>query len=186
MKKIQANNNPDAFALVDDDVAEIIKDMGLKFCVNNKGYFCSTSHSIKLPGMTEKKRLQLHHFVWILKTGEEPNSEVDHIDRSPLNNQLSNLRLATRQEQNQNKGKKKSNSSGYIGVCHYHCINKYGNEYDYWSADIMRPDGKHESKLFPYTDIGKIKAARYYDSKARDYFGEFHGQLNFPDDNQTA
>ena len=33
-KKIFANNNPDAYAIVDDDVAEIIQEMKLKFVEN--------------------------------------------------------------------------------------------------------------------------------------------------------
>ena len=46
----------------------------------------------------------------------------------------------------------------------------------------MRPDGKSEEKMFPYDDTGKLAAARWRDSKAIEYFGEFHGELNFPDD----
>ena len=180
MKKIFASNDKTKYVFVDDDIAEIIKDMNFKFCINNKGYFLSTKW-IQLPGMEKKKRLLLHHFVWILKTSEEPSSEVDHIDRNPLNNQFSNLRLATRQQQLQNQGKTKSNTSGYIGVSHNHAKN--GNGYDYWCSSIMRPDNKSESKHFPYTPQGKIEAAKFYDQKAIEYFGEFHGQLNFPDDN---
>lgn len=43
--------------------------------------------------------------------------EVDHIDYSDtLNNQDNNLRLATRTEQNRNRGARKDNTSGYRGV----------------------------------------------------------------------
>ena len=178
-KKLQASNNPDKYALVDDDVFETIKEMRLKFCINNYGYFCSTSW-IKLPGMNKKKYLYLHRFVWIIKTGIEPTSEIDHIDINPLNNQFSNLRLANRKQQQQNKRKLKNNTSGYIGVCHHHCINKYGNGYDYWIAQIHNPDGKNEQKSFPYTENGKQHAAMWRDKKVREYYGDFHGELNFP------
>ena len=134
--------------------------------------------------MTEKKQLRLHVFVWALKTGELPNKTVDHIDRDPLNNQFENLRLATMQQQQHNKCKLKSNTTNFIGVCHHHV--KLGNGYDYWCTWIRKPNGKREAKTFPFTETGKIEAAKYYDKKAKEYFGEFHGELNFPDDNKTA
>ena len=110
-KKIFATNDKTKYTLVDDDVAETIQDMNLKFCISERGYFYSTSHIIKLPGMMKKKCLSLHKFVWILKTGSEPNSTIDHKDINKLNNQFSNLRLATRQEQSQHRCEMKSNTS---------------------------------------------------------------------------
>ena len=183
-KKIFANNDQTKYAIVDDDIAEIIKEMSLKFCIDKYGYFRSTT-KIQLPCMNKKKCLYLHQFVYIIKTGEEPMSSLDHKDINPLNNQFSNLRLATRREQQHNKCKRNDNKSGFIGVsfCHY----KRGNGYYYWRACIQRPGGKNEVKLFPYTDIGLIAAAHWHDSKAREYFGEFCGELNFPShDNKTG
>ena len=180
MKKLQSSNDETKFSLVDDDVFETIQEMGLKFSIDkreNNGYFRSTTE-IKLTGMTEKKRLQLHHFVLILKTSEEPAISVDHIDRNPLNNQFENLRLATVKQQNQHKGKRKDNTSGLIGISHHH--DKRGNGYDYWFTHIQKPDGKQKHKCFPYTPEGKIEAAKFYDKKAREYFGDFCGDLNFP------
>ena len=185
LKKLYAANDKTKYALVDDDVFEIIKDMGLKFSIdkreNKGGYFRSTT-KIKLSDMTEKKQLQLHHFVWILKTGEEPTRTVDHQDRNPSNNQFKNLRLATRQEQQQHRGKLRTNTSGYIGVSHAHQIIKYKDkkyEYDYWYASIWRLDGYHEHECFKYTDDGLLEAAHWYDAKAIEYHGEF-AVLNFP------
>lgn len=176
MKKLYANNDKTKFVLVDDDVYDIIQNMGLKFCIDKEGYFISTSHTIQLPGMTEKKRLYLHRFVYILKTGEESTLTVDHIDRNRANNQFENLRLATMQEQNRHQGKRKNNTSGSIGVSYYHQVNKYNNkkyENDYWLARIRIPNGKREFKLFPYTEAGKIAAAHWRDYKVKQYFGEF-------------
>ena len=169
---------------MDDDVFEIIQDMNLKFCINKGGYFQSTSHIIKLPCMTKKKRLLLHQLVFIIKTKTEPTSTVDHIDRNKSNNCFFNLRLATVKQQNNNRGKMKSNTSSYIGVCHQHYVDKRrkkNNVYEYWRTQIRKPNNKIETKLFPYTENGKIAAAHYYDTKAREYFGKF-AVLNFPDE----
>ena len=155
--------------------------MCLKFCIDKDGYFISTTE-IKLPGMNKKKCLLLHRFVWIIKTGTEPNKTVDHIDIDKFNNQFENLRLATRKEQSQHRGKLKNNTSGYIGVCHQHQVEKRNNKpwsKDYWRARIQNPDGKNEVKIFPYDDEGKIEAAKWYDAKAKQYFGNFAGELNF-------
>ena len=184
MKKIFANNDPTKYAQVDDDVFETIQQMNLKFMIQNKGncggHFYSTT-KIQLPGMAEKKCLLLHRFIWILKTGTEPSSTIDHIDINPLNNQFENLRLATVKQQNQHKGKLRTNTSGYIGVSYYH--NKSGNGYrNYWVARIQRQAGKIEAKTFPFTPEGKIEAAHWRDQKAIKYYGKFCGELNFPDD----
>ena len=150
--------------------------MNLKFCISKRGYFISTKW-IQLPGMEKKKCLLLHRFIWIIKTGKEPMSSLDHIDRNPLNNMFKNLRLASRREQQHNKAKRKDNKSGYIGVNFQH--DKRGNGYYYWCTSIRKPGNKREVKHFPYTENGKQHAAMWYDTKAREYFGEFHGELNF-------
>ena len=183
MKTIIASNNPDAYALIDDDVFDVIQEMNLKFSIMSDGYWLATSHMIQLPGMNKKKRLLLHVFVYILKTGIEPNKTVDHIDIDKSNNQFGNLRLATRQQQNQHQSKRKNNSTGYIGVSHQHNVNKYNKKYDYWRAFIYKPDGHREYKIFPYTEAGKLEAVRWRDQKAREYYGDF-AVLNFPDNGQ--
>lgn len=185
MKKLQANNKKNAYAKVDDDIFEIIQEMKLKFYIKKDGYWLSTT-LVQLPYMTEKKRLLLHRFVYIIKTGEESTSTVDHIDFNPANNMFSNLRLASRREQQQHRSKRNDNKSGFVGVCYQHRVGKhYKNGYiDYWKASICKPDGKLKQKYFPYDEAGKIAAAKYYDKKASEYFGNFCGQLNFPDENK--
>ena len=96
----------------------------------------------------------------------EPPLEIDHKDRNGLNNQLNNLRVAT-PTQNRVNSFYKNNTSGYKGV--------YKNT-GRWEAQI-----RCGSKTLY---IGRFdspeEAARIYDKKAREIYGEF-AALNFPD-----
>ena len=48
----------------------------------------------------EGKLYSLHNLIWNFHYGEIPTGkEVDHRDKDPLNNKISNLRLATRRQQ---------------------------------------------------------------------------------------
>lgn len=55
----------------------------------------------------------------------DENLVVDHIDRNPLNNRKSNLRICTRAENNRNTNLKSSNKSGVIGVQWFARTNKW-------------------------------------------------------------
>ena len=47
--------------------------------------------------------MRCHRVAWLLMTGDWPESEIDHKDRDPKNNQWKNLRLATRSQNESNK-----------------------------------------------------------------------------------
>ena len=54
--------------------------------------------------------------AWLWMTGEWSQLEVDHIDGDQANNRWSNLRLATRSQNNSNQRIRKDNTTGYKGV----------------------------------------------------------------------
>lgn len=63
-----------------------------------------------------------HRVAWALMTGEWPKELIDHIDQNKSNNAWSNLRLATHQQNQWNKGSGVRNKSGFVGV-HRHTQN---------------------------------------------------------------
>lgn len=114
-------------------------------------------------GRRNAKSISMHRLI----TNAPPELQVDHKDGDGLNNQKSNLRLCTQKQNSANQRRHKNNSTGFIGVTTHRGENV-------WRAQIGI-DGKR-------TYIGRFKtpeeAARAYDKRARETFGEF-ANLNF-------
>ena len=51
----------------------------------------------------KRSSYQAHRVAWRIYYGEQPPPMIDHIDRNPLNNAISNLRKATSSINNMNK-----------------------------------------------------------------------------------
>jgi hypothetical protein len=116
------------------------------------------------------KNMKLHRLVAKCFI-ENPNDHefVDHIDSNVANNSVANLRWVTKQQNNMNSTKRPNTSSTYKGVSFVKNRNK-------WKAKIQ-----HNYKTINLGDFKEeIEAAKAYDSKAKELFGEF-AKLNFPE-----
>lgn len=102
-----------------------------------------------------------------------PNGfEVDHRDGNGLNNQKANLRLCSHQQNCQNAKKREAPStSKYKGV-----LKSRSCRFKPWRAYIKK-DNRQYSLRHHETEEA---AARAYDAKAKELFGEF-ACLNFPE-----
>jgi len=56
-----------------------------------------------------------HRVAWAIFYGEWPQ-EIDHINHNRADNRISNLRSVSHQENNQNRGRHRNNTSGVTGV----------------------------------------------------------------------
>ena len=71
------------------------------------------------------KSYKAHRIVWYMHYGKPPKDLLDHIDRDPTNNRISNLRECTHAENQQNKRTYANNLSGVKGVSWYPRYNKW-------------------------------------------------------------
>jgi len=97
-----------------------------------------------------------HRLALFISTGEWPSEEVDHIDRNPANNRLSNLRAVSKTVNAQNiPGPRYNNKSGYLGA-------RYHKQSGLWHSRI-RVEGR--TKSLGYFDAPEIAAAAYLAAK---------------------
>lgn len=66
---------------------------------------------------SSREEFPLPRILWTLETGEDPGEfVVDHVDTNPFNQKFSNLRLATKAQNAQNRTMHTNNTSGVKGV----------------------------------------------------------------------
>lgn len=109
---------------------------------------------------------KMHRFILGIVN---PKIYVDHINGDVLDNRKSNLRIATNQENCFNTKSHKDSFSKYKGVTWFKRDSK-------WRTSICK-DGK--TRHIGYFQ-NEVDAAKAYDKKAKELFGEF-AYLNFPD-----
>lgn len=92
------------------------------------------------------------------------NKSVDHIDGDTLNNQCSNLRLATQSQNNANQhGAKKGSKSGVKGVYWHKQASK-------WCAEVVHDKKKHYLGLFETLEDARIARNK----KAKELHGDYY------------
>ena len=63
------------------------------------------------------KKYAAHRLAWLFMTGDDPGAlTIDHINGDKADNRIDNLRLATNAENQRNKGRYASKTSGFKGV----------------------------------------------------------------------
>lgn len=129
------------------------------YSYNGMFYVTSTTY-YKVPGKSRKSKrsITLHRLIM----GFPKDRDVDHADHNGLNNQKSNLRIATDSQNSWNKLKPKNNTSGFKGVSYVTRLKKY-------MAYITFNNKREHLGLF----IDPVDAAKEYNLKAVEYFGEF-------------
>lgn len=154
---------------------EIMLTKGFSTKVDDSDYIWLKQHqwcaSITKAGIIYAKRGErrgginrsyfMHREILGLKKGEF----ADHKDRNALNNQRSNLRKCSREQNARNKSKKKNGKMKFIGVSKNH---------DRFSAKVIH---KYKS-IYCGTFDTQEEAAKAYDEKKKQLHGEF-SNLNF-------
>jgi hypothetical protein len=148
------------FALVDDlDYPSLSK---FKWCFSSDGY----AVNFYADEYGKRHRRSMHRLIMARDAPLPRYLQVDHINRNRIDNRRSNLRYATRTQNQANKNKQKNNCSGYKGVSRHQTK---------WEARIKYRDKK--LYLGRYDD--PLTAALVYDCASRLLYGDFAGE-NFP------
>tara|TARA_R100001163_G_scaffold65495_1_gene62894 strand:- start:128 stop:757 length:630 start_codon:yes stop_codon:yes gene_type:complete len=204
MKKIKLWKNrhelSDKVALVDDEdyekVTEAIKYKSGKpgkWYAHRPTAYRNTNH-VKHYAVNGDRRKAIHRVVMNAPLG----MDVDHINGDPLDNRKENLRTCTRRDNIRNSKIRRDSASGFKGVYYvrtpaYQNFLKNGPTLKKdgtprkdqpqplakpWRARMEtrpRPGRKHELGHYETAE----EAARAYDKKAIEEYGEF-ANLNFP------
>lgn len=134
--------------LYDPETGKLWREAG---CSDGRGY-----RHVQFRG---QRHLE-HRVAWFLYYGEWPNLFVDHINGNPSDNRITNLRLATCTENQQNRGKSKNNTTGFKGVSRHR---------DGWQA-LISVSGKNK---FLGRFATREEAAAVYNKAALHHHGEF-------------
>ena len=145
---VQLYNSPHSVTIDDEDFPLISQ---FNWYFNPEGY-----------ALTRKTIDGKRTTIWMhrLIMGAQKGEKIDHKDGNGLNNHRENLRFASAGENMYNRRKNKNTSSQYKGVSRK--INR-------WVASLNYKREKVYIGLF----ISEEDAARAYDEKARELYGEF-------------
>lgn len=138
----------------DEDYEELSQ---YRWVVDYYGYVIRSAHK----DLGKGKLISMHRHVM----RDVDAYRIDHIDNNPLNNQRSNLRVATQQENLRNRGAQVNNKSGLKGVCQ---ISSHQRQKT-WIAQIKIGNKREHLGYF----LTKEEAALAYNQAALEHFGEY-------------
>src|ERR1041385_682326 len=154
MKKIKLANR-ERYALVDDADFDFLNRFRWHL---SAGRYAAT--------FVNGQRERMHRLLF----NNPENITIDHIDGNGLNNQRSNLRLATMTQQQWNRRKHVVSSSKYKGVY-------WNKDRNCWVTRIVYKGNHRHLGCFN----SEVKSAKIYNREARKLFGEY-AKLNIIED----
>jgi hypothetical protein len=160
-------------ALIDDEDAERVLAFKWTYC-RRRGGLEYAGRSIWIPGQKKVSGVLLHRFILNAPKGVN----VDHKDNNGLNCQKDNIRLTTQSRNCQNQKKRRGCAVPYKGVVYVNDPMRRKRFYARINTADLVPHclGYHHTAE---------EAARAYDAKARELFGEF-ARLNFPEPHEQG
>lgn len=169
----------DKWAIVDAQDYEVLQRFNWFAVRRNRAGGESLWYACSMTKVNDKRAMQYMHRVILGAT--DRSVTVDHVDHTHfggLDNRRANLRLATQADQNRNTRKQSllqgtPTSSEYKGV---YLDKRRGT----WAVSIK----VHYQKIWLGSFRSEEDAARAYDAKAEELFGEF-AHKNFPEESAT-
>ena len=113
----------------------------------------------------KNRRLLYHVAVWVLHNGAYPCGVIDHKDGNGLNNNIENLRDATRVQNSRNARMRSDNTSGVNGVTWYKRTGKWraqgfesidGKVVTTWLGEFDNLDSAKEARLMWEDKLGNF------------------------------
>jgi len=114
---------------------------------------------VKLAG----RNYTAHRVIWCLMTGIDPPEGVDHENRDKRDNRWDNLREATSTQNNANRKRLRSNTSGHQGV-------RWHAQSARWQVAIRINGTRRQVGSF----VNFAKACQAYDREAAEAWGDFY------------
>jgi hypothetical protein len=159
MKEIPLTQNK--IAIVSDEDYDYVNQW--KWCFHRSGYAVRTA---RVEG--KQKTLSMHRVILERDNPIPEGKQVDHINMNRIDNRRENLRVVTDSQNKMNKKSTASSTSKYKGVSWHSGRNK-------WHTQIKI----NKKVIFLGQYDNEIEAAKVYDNKAIELFGEY-ATLNFP------